>query len=215
VDELLVRMETISRQQSDHKPFVEFDQNVYLKGLEFFGDLFNYIQNKRVLNIKYQSFKLPKPIKYLIHPYFLKQYNGRWFLLGYTEEHGSITNLALDRIEEIKDTDDKYIENKAVDFEEYFEDVIGVTVQKDENPQKIRLFIEKDRWPYIKSKPLHGSQKIKSENEKGAVIEIEVQINNELVTLIFSYGESIEVLSPEELKTKIIEKAKMLLKNYR
>ncbi len=214
MDEILVRLESSFHLKGSEMAIVEFEQNPYLKGLELFADLFGYIRNKSVLEITYQGFKQNTPQAYTIHPYFLKQYNNRWFLFGLNDENRLIQNLPLDRIKSIQLIKKEYIENSIVDFNEYFEDVIGVTVLQDEKPQIIKLFIEKDRWPYIKSKPLHGSQKTKSENDDGALIEMELIVNNELIALLFSYGEDLRVLEPDSLKQKMIEKANSLLKNY-
>src|SRR5690606_29450847 len=80
---------------------ISYDHNPYLHGLEFLQELYQYILNKTVLQISYQSYKAEKPIDIIIHPYHLKQYNSRWFLFGWNEERKSIQNLALDRVKTI------------------------------------------------------------------------------------------------------------------
>jgi hypothetical protein len=46
--------------------------------------------------------------------------------------------------------------------------------------------------PYILSKPLHGSQKVKSKDAKGLVIGIEVIPNYELESWILAFGEKVD-----------------------
>ena len=133
---------------------------------------------------------------------------------GYNEDFNSISNLALDRIVSLKAISKKYQENNAINFEEYFDDVVGVTVSKTVKPIKIQLEIIKSLWPYIESKPIHGSQRIISKKQTNVIIELEVQINYELITTIFAYGEGIKVLQPEEVRVGIMNKAKALLNNY-
>jgi predicted DNA-binding transcriptional regulator YafY len=214
MEELLIRIESTFKLKSTVNPIIGFEQNPYLKGLNFFTELFNAIHYKKALNACYQSFKQDKPVELCLHPYYLKQYNNRWFLFGLNESTNSISNLALDRIIKIKENGKKFVENKSIDFEEYFYDVVGVTVIENQKPIKVLLQISKQLFPYIESKPLHGSQKIKERNSKSAVIELSLQMNYEFISLIFSFGEGITVIEPEELKTIIKTKAEKVFENY-
>jgi predicted DNA-binding transcriptional regulator YafY len=214
IEEMLIRVESTFNLKGNNKSIVGFEQNPYLKGLNYFTDLFNSIQYKRVISLKYKSFKQIEQIEIILHPYYLKQYNSRWFLFGYNEKENAISNLALDRIIEIKEINKTYIENDSTDFEEYFDDVIGVTFFNNIEPKKILLQISKKLWPYIETKPIHGSQKIKEINEEYVIIELELQINYELASLIFSLGEEVKVIAPEKLKKIIKNKAETLLKKY-
>lgn len=214
MEELLIRIESTFNFKKNKKVIVSFEQNQFLKGLNYFTELFNAIQYKKVLSIYYQSFNNQVPIHFILHSYFLKQFNNRWFLFGYNENQQKISNLALDRIEKITEVHKNYIENKFVDFNEYFYDVVGVTVREDQKPKKIQIWINNDIWPYIKSKPIHGSQKFKSKDDEGVIIELTLQLNYELISLLFSFGENIKIIAPEELKITIMNKAKKLLINY-
>ncbi|MBK7390177.1 MAG: WYL domain-containing protein [Bacteroidetes bacterium] len=140
---------------------IEFDSNKYLKGINWLGELFNAIIYHKVLIVKYNSFTNRKTLLLEIHPYYLKQYNSRWFLFGHNPSHNSMTNLALDRISDISEIEKKFVENQQIDFNEYFDDVVGVTVKANQQPEKIELWISKGLWPYIETKPIHGSQKSK------------------------------------------------------
>lgn len=214
MEEMLIRVESAFHLAGADKPSVAFEQNPYLKGLNFFSELFNAIQNKTVLVVQYRSFKQKSATSITIHPYFLKQYNSRWFLFGHNKQQRLISNLPLDRIIDIKETREKYLENKEVDFEEYFEDVVGVTVKTDQKPVKVTLEVNRQLWPYIETKPLHGSQKVISKQEKSVTIGISVIINYELSALIFSLGEAVTVISPPELREVIKNKADALFNNY-
>lgn len=193
---------------------IEFEQNQYLEGIELIDPLYKAIINKKVICVDYRSFKQETAQRMIIHPRFLKQYNSRWFLFGVNDEFKSISNLALDRILKIEETDMVFETQRSVDFEELFEDLIGVTRPTDASLQKIVLKIKLALWPYIKTKPLHGSQKVKEVNEDFAIIELHLIVNYELISLIFSYAENIIVVEPEALRTTLIKKAKEMIKNY-
>ena len=114
----------------------------------------------------------------------------------------------------MSETDEKYIENNQENAEDLFEDIIGVTLISHEEPQKVHIKIDRSLWPYIESKPLHGSQKIISRDEDAVIIELYIQINHELKSLIFSYMNSIEILQPASLRDEFKDIVKSLYDKY-
>ncbi len=213
VDEITTRINAGLDLANQSTKVIEFDQNQYLKGIEFINPIYNAIVNQEVIAVGYQSFKQEASNDQIIHPYFLKQYNSRWFLFGLNEEFKTISNLALDRITNVQIIDLAY-QKPETDFEEFFEDVIGVTLPIGALPKKILLKINSSSWPYIKTKPLHGSQTIKELHDDFTLVELNLIINYELISLLFSYAENITVLEPIELIEQINSKAKSLLNNY-
>jgi predicted DNA-binding transcriptional regulator YafY len=214
IEEIQIRLEDTFKLKGNIQAAVGFEQNPFLKGLDNFTGIFNAIQNGVALNIKYQGYRQVKPVKVVFHPWYLKQYNNRWFLFGLTDEFKSITNFALDRIIGFEESKLKYRKNDAINFDEYFDDVIGVTIKSDSPPEKIFIKISIEVWPYIESKPLHGSQKIKSKTETDVIIERSVQVNHELMALLFSYMDAIEVIEPESLRDRFKRTSETLFKKY-
>lgn len=212
IEELTTRLEHDFNLKSDQK-VISFEENPFLTGLEYIGELYNAIVNNKALEIEYKSFKREDNLIYLMHPYHLKQYNSRWFLFGITEEAGRITNLPLDRIVNVKESKIEYKENKDIDFDEYFYDIIGVTIPYNEVSQKVKLKIDNELLPYIKTKPLHGSQKVE-EHEGYALVKLDLIINYELKSKILARGDSMEVIEPECLRREISEKIKNLYTSY-
>ena len=213
VDEITARLDSGLGLTQNDLQIIEFEQNDYLKGLEFITPLYSSIQYKKVLNLSYRSFKRERHQTIIFHPYYLKQYKNRWFVFGLNEEINLMTNLALDRIVRIEETRKSYIQN-SINFTEYFEDIIGVTVNKENSIEKVILKISNELYPYIETKPIHGSQKVKENNENYTIIELELIPNYELESLMLSYGEGIEILSPDSLREHIRERIKLTLKNY-
>lgn len=214
VSEISTKISSGLELESGQNEIIGFDSNEYLKGIDFLGELFNAIHYKKVLTISYQSFKRTEPIDFEIHPYYLKQYNNRWFLFGFNPVVNRLSNLALDRIISFTELKKKYVKNKDIDFNEYFEDIIGVTKPDDKDPEKIELWFSKGEAPYILTKPIHGSQrKIKNEDD-GLVISIEVIPNYELEKLLLSFGENCKVLRPAGVRKKLAERARAAFQSY-
>ena len=212
MEELLSKLEDKFHLKSADDSVIGFEQNLDLKGLENITPLFEAIINHQVLNIRYKSFKKNKPITCEVHPYYLKQYNNRWFLFGWNTEFGAITNFALDRIEAVSHMLGEYRPKPAdLDFDEYFDDVVGVTIPKAK-VEHIVMRVASDRYPYIKNKPLHPSQ---HNYDREFRVTIDVIPNNELIALLLSFGSQLEVLEPQSVREMMRDHVKTLNKFYR
>ncbi|WP_316832949.1 WYL domain-containing protein [Pedobacter aquatilis] len=204
IDDISSRLHSISGQ--DEVKIIDFAQNQFLKGLNFITPIFNAAFYKRALAIEYQKFNETKPFTLIVHPYYLKQYNLRWFMFGKDEKSPKLVNFALDRIISIEEQAIAYQENTEIDFGEYFEDIVGVTVL-DKPVEKIRLRIAPNLWPYIETKPIHESQKRLKQVKEHIEVELNLIVNYELTSQLLAHGPGIQVLAPaslaEEMKAKI------------
>lgn len=203
VNELLPKLDQTFLLKNSENHIMAFESNPYLQGVEFLEPIFNAISYKKSLAVTYEPFGRDE-FTSSFFPYHLKQFNSRWFLFGRNPEYENLTNYALDRIKAIKEIQIPYNET-TINFEEYFEDVVGVTLN-DGDLELIEIKISKASWPYIKTKPLHGSQKEKDSNEDYVYITLEVIPNFELEKLILSFGEQIEILSPIHFRESIKER---------
>ena len=212
VSEFIANFEDKLGRKKNTTPVIGYEKNPFLTGIENLSVLYNYIVNKQVLKISYQHFTQGEMV-HIMHPYYLKQYNNRWFLFGITEQNREVlTNLALDRIANIELADTPYIPNTSFDFEEYFDDVVGVSVPRSGEPEKVVLKISEKQYPYIKTKPLHPSQAELDKDNR--IIQLDVFLNWELESLILSYGDDIEVIEPISLRERIQKRVKNLLEIY-
>lgn len=211
INEINARLESTFNLKQQNNVIISFEQNEYLKGLQFIPELYNAILYKKVLKIEYKNFRTDEATNIRISPYYLKQYNMRWFLFGKSDQYETITNLALDRIVGIEVANLVYTETD-IDFNEYFEDVIGVTIPLDKI-EKIVLQVDKSLIPYVLTKPLHGSQKIK-EIDNSYEVHLYLIPNYELETLILSFGEKIQVLEPTVLVEKLKDRIIKMKNNY-
>ena len=189
----------------ESSPVVSFQSNLDYTGLSHFSKLLQAILTKRVLKLRYTPYGKSQ-IAATVYPYHLKEFNDRWYLIAKTKGYDSYAHYALDRIDDFEEVAIPY-KDADIEFDGYFDDVIGVTVPEAES-EEVVLRISKPRFEYIRTKPLHLSQRIVEENEETAVITINVKVNNELVALILSYGKDMEVLAPSILRNNI---AKIIL----
>lgn len=200
--------------KNQDKKVMSLESNVDYKGYDYITPIFNAIINKTVLTVRYEPFG-KEAYDVVFHPYFLKQYNNRWFVFGYNEFNNVAQwNLALDRIQHLDNANKKYIED-TTDWFDFFDEIIGVSKDPDKEPEEIKLVFSKEQAPYIQTKPLHWSQKSKVLEDGKLEVRIKVIINYELETRILSFGEKVKVIAPNLLVAKIISRISHQLENYK
>ncbi len=212
IDEMSARLQYTLN--TSVKPIIGFDDNERLMGMHLFSILFNAISEQKAIELCYKSYK-NKIQNNIIHPYYLKQYNQRWFLFGLNQEYNRISNFPLDRIQYIKEVDIDYIPNKTIDFQSFFDNVVGVSFKEGQVPVTIKLLVNKEQLPYVLSKPIHRTQKlIENRTDGSAILTIEVIPNFELTQLLLSFGDRVIVIAPDSLKEEIVSRIKNNLNNY-
>jgi len=194
---------------------IHFEKNERLTGIHYLDILYKAIQEKKVLSITYKSFKAESANIITFHPWWLKEYKNRWFLFGLKAD--TILNLALDRILSIE-TNEKiqYKPSQITSIDDYFKDVIGVTVSLNFRAENVMLWVDASNTPYVETKPLHHSQQVLERNEDGStIVLIKVQLNFELEREILGFGASIKVLSPERLRKRISQIVQKQMDHYK
>ena len=195
----------------DGSKLVSYESNIDYSGYQWITTLFNSIVQKKVLSIKYKPFSA-EAFDLTFHPYYLKQYNNRWFIFGYNQEiERHQWNLSLDRIIEISEVSKPYLEYEF-DWEEYFSDFIGVT-KLEGKIETVELLFNEKRGKYVETKPLHETQKHQW-NEGGLYVRLSLIPNLELEQVILSFGEDVEVLKPQHLRENIKKRVEILLQKY-
>lgn len=214
VDEIAERLGASLKLDEATDEIVGFDENLDLEGMDNFTPLFNAIVEKQPLKLTYQSFKQDSKETIIVHPYYLKQYNKRWFLIAWNDQYDFMANYAFDRIKGIEDAKVAY-KPTDVNWLDYFDEMIGVSKDTRTEPQTVKLWVSQASWPYVKTKPLHGAtQRLVNMDETGAYIIIEVYLNYELEQQILSFGENMKVLEPVELKERIKKRLGGAILNY-
>lgn len=215
VDVLVDKLE-LKASKNNHASII-FETIDEFTGLEHVDLIASAIKNSKVLEIKYQPFYENKPATFTIHPYQLREYNNRWFVLAHTEEfeERKLGVYGLSRIiEEPKLIGKTFIKSHTNLVKNYFKDIIGVTNFLDKNIEHIIFESYGIRANYIKTKPWHPSQQIVSETADSCTFSLDIKINNELIALILQFGLDIKIIAPASLQNLIIDKLKKAVDIY-
>lgn len=212
---VILKMEKeLKKEPRTKKEIVSF-QSAYLQiDPSIFQTIFEATSHAKVLYLEYQSFTSKPLAKFNFHPYFLKQFNNRWFVIGYREDEKRIDHLGIERLKGVRLLNNiKYNSIHYISPQEYSKHLFGVS-KGDLKPQKIELLFSKHRAPYFISKPMVENISIKKEKSEQVKISFTCIINKEFIAEVLSFGSDVIVLGPASLKARIQDEIKKAVQNY-
>ena len=146
-----------------------------------------------------------KLIHVRLHPYFLKESQRRWYLIGY-DEGKKLKSFALDRMEHIEiDTLDHFTRNDEIDVPALFRESFGIWNNPDDPVEEIVLKYDALDGSFVKSLPLHHTQEIVSDGDEGVTVRLRLRITNDFVMALLARSRSLEVVKPASLRQRICE----------
>ena len=190
---------------------IDFGDNLEYENSSRVHEFFSYIINRQVIKVTYNA-GFRNTQKRVIHPYFIRQYNNRWFLMGYNPLYDDLSIVALDRIEGLEPIEKPFKENQYINFDNYFRNIIGISIYDNKSVEQVILKFTPQRLPYVLSKPLHHSQMI--ENRREGIVSIRVIPNKELLSELIRFGNDVEVLAPDFLREQIKQRIAQMYEIY-
>lgn len=215
IDKILDRFNLNPNNDGDGAmPFVQFETSETYKGGRHLKKLLEAIRAEKIISFEYEKYSDGKKSSYSLHPYLLKEYRNRWYVIGYNPDKKAVVIFGLDRIEgDVYITDFDFSRQPDFDPDIYFKHSIGITAVKDA-PQAIRLLFSTLSGKYVLSQPLHTSQKVVRNDDEAVEITLYLCITQELIMAILSYGSNVEVLQPRALRDQIAQNLRDTLKFY-
>lgn len=216
MSEMITKLEnSVNKSSNKSRNCIQFETNNLLRGFQYINPLYQSVFNKKALLIEYKSFKAIDSKQQIYYPYLLKEYRNRWFLIVKAKKGNTLLNLALDRIIEFQELpNEPFVDYEGIDFEVYYNDLIGVTKNEKDRPFKIIFEIDSYNAPYILTKPLHTSQQVLKELDNGLLIRLDVVLNFELERELLGYGESIKVISPRNIVNRLKKRINKMQEKY-
>ena len=193
---------------------VSFSQNEDLRGLNYFSRLYEAIASHQVVSLQYHKFT-GEAWERLVHPYQLRQYNNRWFLVGKESAVSDVLPIVvvpLDRIDDYKILENEKFSPIKGDVENYFKDIVGVSPKFGESCQHIVFKAYHPANSYIVTKPIHHSQRVVERHDDYTILSLDLIPTYEFETIMLTYADKCEILEPLDLREKIKERAKNIVK---
>lgn len=195
-------------ESKDSLKYIQFDNSGDLKGIENLKPLLNAIKNRRIVEFCHTNFWRDEPRKYRVKPYLLKEFQRRWYVIGQFEDCDEFRTFGIERLTEVNVLSETFKMKSKKNPVELFENIIGVVYSLNKL-QKVVLSFTHHQGKYVKTLPIHPSQRILIDNEKELRVELKIIPNYEFSHMVLSWGENVKVLEPQEL----VDEIKKILKD--
>lgn len=154
------------------------------------------------IRITYLKYTSSQPDTYIVRPYAVKEIERRWYIVGYSEQKGSMRVYGLDRVKEMEVLEDTFRMPEGFDVDEIFSTSFGIYLP--EGPGRTITFkTDATEARYLRDLPLHHSQKEISDDGKSVIFTIFVCPNRNLILEFCRRGSKLEVLSPEDVRQEV------------
>lgn len=193
--------------------YVQFESIPDTSGSEMLPELLKAIKEKLIIQFSYTNFNNGKVKDREVLPLLLKEYSNRWYLISFNPSKSKIMTFGLDRMSALVITEDHFLDQFDFNADNYFKHSIGITAN-DNKAEEILFKVDKVGSKYLKSQPLHKSQKVIKEGNNRDTFSLNVLISEELKRIILSYGPQIEVIKPEKLRSEIQVRISEMVENY-
>ena len=168
-------------------------------GTEHLYGLLHAIRNCLIVHFSYQKYYEPEITSREVEPYALKEFKGRWYLLSKDYKDDIVKTFALDRMKDLEISKKKFTYPPDMNPNDYFKNCFGVITSDEIDPEEIVLSFEPLQGKYIKSYPLHESQKILKDNDEELLIHLQLFLTHDFLMELLSYGENVKVIRPVSL----------------
>ncbi len=164
------------------------------------------------LRFTYAGFSRTRPEENIVfHPYFVKRYKQRWYMIGLKEKSKDVRTYALDRVKEMTTIGENFV-MPDITPEPFFSNLIGVTDSKGE-VKEVVIQASPTQAKYFRALPFHATQEEKV-GDRYSVFTYRLRLNYELVHELLSYGSALKVLAPRELVVLITNELRATLSLY-
>lgn len=188
-----------------------------VRGLEYLFIIGDAMEMCHKLEVWYHPFGR-EAYQAILHPYCLKEFRGRWYLLAHKEdnEHNVKAQVfALDRMESAKVTSEPYDIPEEIEPQNYFDNFYGIYCGARMPIEEVELLASDWVSDYLVTQPLHHSQQFsirrgKDQNHFILRLAITPDFCNELLT----FGHHVEVIRPESLRQEIKKMLREALEMY-
>ena len=184
-------------------------------GQAFLGRIMEAMRKNVELLVDYQQYQREDLQTFHFQPYALKVYNHRWYLLGYLKEQKDVRTIALDRIHTLDKSITTFSLPAKFDAHKYFENVVGIYVDKDLPIEEIKIRANNKLADYLRSTPLHNSQtEGRSKHGEFAEFTYRLCVTPDLISQLLAMGENVEILKPKSLREEVVKKLRSTLQKY-
>lgn len=183
-------------------PFVQWEARRPV-GTEWLQPLLRAVQQRRQVQFDYHKFWDQAPTKRTVSPLLLKEFKGRWYLLAHEPARQGLRCFGLDRMRAVEPIAQAFDLPEGFEADTYYAHSFGIIRPDHEAPSEIVLALEPTQGQYLKSFPLHSSQRVLVDTDAELLIQLTVYNTHDLLMELLSLGDQVQVLAPVSLRKHI------------
>lgn len=210
---------TIKTSETDQKKIIQFDRPTYYEGSKYLPILTKCIKEKHRVKLKYNKTFSGNISSKIIDPYFLKEFEKRWYLIAYSNDDKGVRVYELSRIIELEILDETFIVfDDLFNPDEYYKNIYGVFAAPNSKIQEFILQFDKEEGMLIDTLKIHSSQEKIKETDKHITFKYSLQYNEnsfEMVRFISKFANNVKVIKPESLKEKVLSRLEKAVSQYK
>ena len=176
-------------------------------GKEYLQPIINAMKQDHKLLMTYHKFGQQESYTITIEPYAIKVFKQRWYLVAMNPKRETPSIYALDRIEHLVETEETFQFPTDFDTEAFFRDCYGVLSGTGDKAQHIVIRAFAPYMNYLRTLPLHHSQKEVQSTPEYADFEFYLRPTFDFRQELLAQGHDVEVLHPapfrEEMKAML------------
>ncbi len=189
--------------------------NTIPSGHDYLAPILEAMKENFVIRMTYKPFYKSHPYTTTVEPYCVKLFQDRWYLLANNVDYGDILTYSLDRIENIELTEERFSLPQGFSASDFFSAYYGIVTEKDIKPMRVVIRANESHKSYLKSLPLHHSQKLLAEKDDYADFELHIAPTYDFIMRLFQMGYLVEVISPASLRATMKEWSSKIYGLYR
>jgi len=183
-------------------------------GTENLYGLLHAIKTKVQISFTYEKYNNDEITQRNVEPYAVKESRHRWYVIAYDLNDKTVKSFALDRLTNLEISRRPFQQAQTFDVSEYYRHSFGIIGPDNMKPQDIILEFNPYQGKYIKSLPLHESQKIISDTSEGLTVHLRIIPTLDFVMELLSMGMNVKVIKPKSLVKEVCEIYKKALQQY-
>lgn len=173
------------------------------------------MKSNNMLHITFKAFTMKEPKRFLVEPYCVKMSAQRWYMLARNTEHKNLRLYSLDRIETVEISNTRFVLPDDFNAKDYFAEFFGIVLDESVPLQTIILRADKYHQNYMRTLPLHPTQREIFACDDYADFELKLRPTYDFYMKLMSFGNMIKVLEPKTLQEEICKWLENTIEMYR
>ena len=183
--------------------------------LDHLSTVLEAMKSNNMLHITFKAFTMKEPKRFLVEPYCVKMSAQRWYMLARNTEHKNLRLYSLDRIEAVEISNTRFVLPDDFNAKDYFAEFFGIVLDESVPLQTIILRADKYHQNYMRTLPLHPTQREIFACDDYADFELQLRPTYDFYMKLMSFGNMIKVMEPNSLQEEICKWLENTIEMYR